>query len=154
MSVSGKGANTEVTYANKSGEDLFCSGVAGSGTLLADMYAYLRTTADPYAAPPAELSAKLLAAMAKGQIGSFMGIVADGDTTRLSAVGEGGGAVLTDGSFTPAALMLCESEDSEYMEIEISAGAGVPAGLGSLDGALAGVGSSGSVARTTGSLGS
>jgi hypothetical protein len=52
---------------------------------------------------------------------------------------------------------VCNSQgldDDPYVEVEISAGAGVPAGLGSLDSALAGIGSSGSVAETTGSLGS
>lgn len=68
------------------------------------------------------------------------------------------GGELTDASFAPAAVIVCwgDGDDSgaNYTEVEVSAGVGVPAGLGSLDAALAGIGSSGSVGKVTSSLGS
>lgn len=60
---------------------------------------------------------------------------------------------LADVSFAPAALAVCVDSADSYVEVEVSAGIGVPAGLGSLDSVLAGLGSSGSVAETTGSMG-
>ncbi|MBB1025562.1 MULTISPECIES: hypothetical protein [unclassified Dietzia] len=152
VSVSGKGANTEISYTNRSGQDLFCIAYGGPGSLLSEMYAVLRTQ-DPDASPPPALEAKVTEALVNGQLGLFTGGVEDGETATLSPGFYDTNATLTDGSFTPSALAICSAGD-EYIEMEISAGAGVPAGLGSLDSALAGLGSSGSVARTTGSLGS
>ncbi|WP_194861851.1 hypothetical protein [Dietzia sp. SYD-A1] len=39
VSVSGKGANTEISYTNRSGQDLFCIAYGGPGSLLSEMYA-------------------------------------------------------------------------------------------------------------------
>lgn len=163
VSVAGKGASTKVTYTNESGRDLFCSGFAGQDRLIADFYSYLQKSDDLDGSDlPAELDVRMLAALTGGKLGMYMGGVEKDKTAVLpSAFGAPGvelppGAVgLTDSSFAPAALILCMNADGgTYMEVEVSAGVGVPAGLGSLDSALAGLGSSGSVAETTGSLGS
>lgn len=157
VSVSGTGENTKVTYDNKSGHDLNCSAFVGKSGLVGDLYAYLRTTDfsnSGITLPPA-LYAAIVEANENGQLGGYGGFVEDGDSTELTP-GAGGtvGGTLTDGSFAPAAVAMCVAIDLTYIEIEVSAGVGVPAGLGSLDAVLTGVGSSGSVAQTAGSLGS
>ena len=161
VSVSGKGEGAKVSYTNKSGQDLFCVAFAGPSALIGDMYDYYRSgdVNDPDDVP-ADLDAAITKAADKGKLGVYAGTVENGKTAGLSD-GFGGTTVdgmLTDSSFNPGALAMCfGSEDDTgigYIEIEVSPGVGVPAGLGSLDGALAGIGSSGSVARTTGSLGS
>lgn len=157
VSVSGKGEATEVTYANNSEHDLFCSGFVGKGRLIADLYDYIKSADVDSALPPTWLE-DLADAAEQGQLGYVAGVVAEGEATELSASAGSGlvDGVLTDDSFSPAAVVVCiaQATDEQYVEVEISAGAGVPAGLGSLDAALAGIGSSGSVAQTTGSLGS
>lgn len=156
VSVSGTGENTKVTYDNKSGHDLYCVAFVGKSGLVGDLYHYLRPIGltDGTTLPPA-LWAAFLEANENGQLGGYGGFVEDGDSTELTP-GAGGtvAGTLTDGSFAPAAVAICDAIDLTYSEIEVSAGVGVPAGLGSLDAALTGVGSLGSVAQTAGSLGS
>lgn len=158
VSVSGTGENTKVTYDNKSGHDLRCSAFVGKSGLVGDLYDYLRTTDFSNAGLPLppELYAAMIEANENGQLGGYGGFVEDGDSTELTPGGGGTvfGGTLTDDSFAPAAVAFCVAVDVTYIEIEVSAGVGVPAGLGSLDAALIGVGSSGSVAQTAGSLGS
>ncbi|MFI8695504.1 hypothetical protein [Dietzia sp. KRD202] len=158
VSVSGKGEATKVTYTNKSGQDLMCYSFVGTGRLVSDLYGYAKKV-DINSALSPSWTARLVEAAGKGQIGYFGGMVENGETAELTEGAIGGvvEGMLTDDSFSPAALTVCSSQgmdDDPYVEVEISAGAGVPAGLGSLDSALAGIGSSGSVAETTGSLGS
>ncbi|MEB8325771.1 hypothetical protein NGF75_07195 [Dietzia kunjamensis] len=158
VSVSGKGEATEVTYTNKSGQDLMCYSFVGTGRLVSDLYGYVKTV-DINSTLPESWTARFVEAASKGQIGFFGGMVENGETAELieGAIGGVVEGTLTDDSFSPAALTVCNSQgldDDRYVEVEISAGAGVPPGLGSLDSALAGIGSSGSVAETTGSLGS
>jgi hypothetical protein len=158
VSVSGKGEATEATYTNKSGQDLMCYSFVGTGRLVSDLYGYVKTV-DINSTLPESWTARFVEAAGKGQIGFFGGMVENGETAELmeGAIGGVVEGTLTDDSFSPAALTVCNSQgldDDPYVEVEISAGAGVPAGLGSLDSALAGIGSSGSVAETTGSLGS
>lgn len=160
VSVSGKGKDTTVSYTNKSGSDLTCLGFAGPSALLGQMYDYYRSVDvnDP-GDVPAALDAAVTKAGAEGKLGIYGGPVENGKTAALSA-GAGGTTVngtLTNRSFAPGALVLCYGADDQgqrFVEVEVTPGVGVPAGLGSLDGALAGIGSSGSVAQTTGSLGS
>lgn len=52
VSVSGKGEATEVTYANNSEHDLFCSGFVGKGRLIADLYDYIKSADVDSALPP------------------------------------------------------------------------------------------------------
>lgn len=158
VAVEGKGAATKVIYTNKSEHNLFCYSFAGPGGLMSDFYNESKK-ADADTEMPTKLEAQLITAMSKGQVGFYAGEVEKGKTVDLTSVAsipgfEGAGAGITDNSFTPAALAICTSESGTHIEVEISAGAGVPAGLGSLDSALAGIGSSGSVAGTFGSLGS
>lgn len=151
VSVSGKGKNAKVTYTNNSGKDLECFGNVGPGGLLFDLLEEGKKTGK-YLDPDGmseELKERIKKARESGQIANFEGDVESGKTTEFAFWDPG----LTDDSFAPAAVALCQSTDG-YVEIEVSPGFGVPAGLGSLDAALTGVGSSGSVARTTGSLGS
>lgn len=151
VSVSGKGKNAKVTYTNDSGKDLECFGNVGPGGLLFDLSEEGKKTGK-YLDPDGmseELKERIKKARESGQIANFEGDVESGKTTEFAFWDPG----LTDDSFAPAAVALCQSTDG-YVEIEVSPGFGVPAGLGSLDAALTGVGSSGSVARTTGSLGS
>ena len=151
VSVSGKGKNAKVTYTNDSGKDLECFGNVGPGGLLFDLLEEGKKTGK-YLDPDGmseELKERIKKARESGQIANFEGDVESGKTTEFAFWDPG----LTDDSFAPAAVALCQSTDG-YVEIEVSPGFGVPAGLGSLDAALTGVGSSGSVARTTGSLGS
>ena len=154
--VSGRGENVEVTYQNESGRDLLCTGYVGKRGLIGDMYDYERS-ADLADGTPSEPDAAVIEALGNGQLGVFGALIEDGESVDLAS---GGGDsyieyLLTDGSFAPVALVKCLGDDSTtYIEIEVSAGVGVPAGLGSLDSALTGLGSSGSVAETTGSLGS
>ena len=151
VSVSGKGKNAKVTYTNNSGKDLECFGNVGPGGLLFDLLEEGKKTGK-YLDPDGmseELKERIKKARESGQIANFEGGVESGKTTEFAFWDPG----LTDDSFAPAAVALCQSTDG-YVEIEVSPGFGVPAGLGSLDAALTGVGSSGSVARTTGSLGS
>ena len=151
VSVSGKGKNAKVTYTNNSGKDLECFGNVGPGGLLFDLSEEGKKTGK-YLDPDGmseELKERIKKARESGQIANFEGDVESGKTTEFAFWDPG----LTDDSFAPAAVALCQSTDG-YVEIEVSPGFGVPAGLGSLDAALTGVGSSGSVARTTGSLGS
>lgn len=156
VAVEGKGAATKVTYTNKSGHDLGCYGFAGPGRLMSDFYNEYKK-ADAGSEMPTKLATQFLSAIVKGQVGFFGGEVGKDKTAVLPSVASLPGydaeeVGITDNSFTPAALTFCMS--GTYTEVEISAGAGVPAGLGSLDSALAGIGSSGSVAGTFGSLGS
>lgn len=151
VSVSGKGKNAKVTYTNNSGKDLECFGNVGPGGLLFELLEEGKKTGK-YLDPDGmseELKERIKKARESGQIANFEGDVESGKTTEFAFWDPG----LTDDSFAPAAVALCQSTDG-YVEIEVSPGFGVPAGLGSLDAALTGVGSSGSVARTTGSLGS
>ena len=163
VSVSGKGATTKVTYTNKSAHDLMCSGFAGQDRLIGDLYTYIKRSGNSGdEGVPAALNARLMAALVEGKMGAYMGGVEKGKSADLGPISglpgmevPPGSAGLTDGSFAPAALVICMNpEGGTYIEVEVSAGVGVPAGLGSLDSALAGIGSSGSVAETTGSLGS
>ncbi|MVZ90165.1 hypothetical protein GQF49_06680 [Microbacter sp. ANSKLAB05] len=163
VSVSGKGEATEVTYTNRSERDLLCTAFAGPDRLIADFYDYTKKTGDTAGVElPTELNLRMLTALTTGKLGMYMGVVEDGQNAVLPSAFDlpglelpDGAVGLTDESFAPAAIALCMNPDGgTYMEVEISAGAGVPAGLGSLDSALAGIGSSGSVAETTGSLGS
>lgn len=161
VSVSGKGADTKVTYTNKSNHDLMCQAFAGPDQLISDVYGYVKKSGDT-GELPTELNLRMVTALTKGQLGFYMGGVEKGKAATLPSafdqpdVGLPTGAVaLTDGSFAPAVLAICTNpEGGTYVELEVSAGIGVPAGLGSLDSALTGLGSSGSVAETTGSLGS
>lgn len=163
VNVEGKGASTKVTYRNESERDLLCTAFAGPDRLIADFYSYTKKTGDTGGAElPAELNLRMLTALTTGKLGLYMGTVDDGQSAVLPSAFDlpglelpDGAVGLTDVSFTPAAMAICMNPDGgEYVEIESSAGAGVPTGLGSLDSALAGLGSSGSVAETTGSLGS
>lgn len=163
VSVSGKGDKTKVTYTNKSDKDLACYAFAGPDRLIADFYSYAKKsgTIDGTDAP-AGLEARMLNAITKGQLGIYGGGVEKGKSADLTPAfdlpGFGlpeGAMALIDDSFAPAAFAMCSNPDGgTYVEVEVSAGVGVPAGLGSLDAALTGLGSSGSVAETTGSLGS
>lgn len=163
VSVSGKGAATKVTYTNKSATDLTCYAFAGPDRLIADFYSVSKKSGSLDGAElPAELEARMLTAFTKGQLGLYGGLVEKGKSEVLVSAADlvgvtlpEGATGLTDGSFSPAALAVCSTPGGgTYLEVEVSAGVGVPAGLGSLDSALAGIGSSGSVAETTGSLGS
>lgn len=161
VSVEGKGAATKVSYTNRSEYDLGCFAYAGPAQLIGDLYGEAKKSGitDDVTA---ELDLRLTTALTKGQLGVYVGIVEKGKTTVLPSVFDGSGVELpegavglTDGSFAPAALTICSIPGgATYSEVEVSAGVGVPAGLGSLDSALTGLGSSGSVAETTGSLGS
>ncbi|KAA0918750.1 hypothetical protein [Dietzia sp. ANT_WB102] len=155
VSVSGKGKNTKISYTNKSGQDLFCSGIAAPGSLISELYNSIRSM-DPNNPGniPEGLDEAMTKAAEQGKVGGYGGVVENGKTVDLTTGYPGGpDFTLTDGSFVPAAVVVCYG-NNEYFEVEVSPGAGVPAGLGSLDSALAGIGSSGSVAKTTGSLGS
>lgn len=169
VSVSGKGKSTKVTYDNKSGKDLYCGAIVGPAEALAVVFdAYKKGDANNGTDQESPVPEELQDTNFEGKIGFFMGLVGSEKTADLKTPAqfyEGAeGAdeiidlypVLTDDSFTPAVLAMCiaQGDDSGYSEIEVSPGVGVPAGLGSLDAALTGIGSSGSVARTTGSLGS
>lgn len=156
VSVSGTGASAKVTYTNRSGQDLSCNGFAGRSDLIGDMYQFARVSGTQGDPPPA-LMLRMATAMERGQIGLYAGMVEDGTSVDLAPIlGQETGMGLTDSSFTPAAMVSCYGMggESDYVEVEVSTGVGVPAVLGSLDGALAGIGSSGSVADITGSLGS
>jgi hypothetical protein len=144
VSATGKGETTRVAYNNRSGQGLVCGVLVGQGRLLSDIYDAIRSSQGAGGIPE-DLSAELALAMDQGRAGILSFAVEDGGT-----------AVVTDGSFIPAAMATCSNLefDPEYVEVELSPGAGVPSGLGSLDAALTGFGSSGSVARTSGSLGS
>lgn len=156
VSVSGRGVDTKVTYTNRSGQGLVCAVLVGPGRLLGDLYDEVRFSSGN-GGIPAELSAELMLAMEQGRVGILSFRVEDGETAvSVAEPGDPGAqAVLTDSSFAPAALATCSNLefDPEYAELTLSPGAGVPSGLGSLDAALTGVGSSGSVAGTMGSLG-
>lgn len=154
--VSGRGENVEVIYKNESGRDLLCTGYVGTRGLIGGVYDHARS-AEFNDGTPSELNAALAEAGENGQLGVFGASIDDGESVDLAS-GDGVTYIeyfLTDSSFAPVALVKCLGDDSTmYIEIEVSAGVGVPAGLGSLDSALTGLGSSGSVAETTGSLGS
>lgn len=161
VSAAGKGATTKVTYTNNSAHDLGCAAIAGPGGLLSELHAVMTDPKYTDETMPKELQDKFSKAAKDGKLGGFSGLVEKGKAAELTA-GEldtsipGGDDLefkLTNDSFAPAALAFCYGETG-YQEVELSAGAGVPAGLGSLDMALTGIGSSGSVANTAGSLGS
>lgn len=169
VSVSGKGENTKVTYTSNAGKDLTCGAIVGPAEALAVVFdAYKKGDANSGTDQESPVPEELQDAKFEGKIGFFMGFVGSEKTADLETPAqfyegvEGADEiidlypVLTDESFTPAVIAMCMTygDDSGYSEIEVSPGVGVPAGLGSLDAALTGVGSSGSVARTTGSLGS
>lgn len=155
-SVSGRGVESTVTYTNRSGQGLVCGVLVGPGRLLGDRYDEVRSSDGE--GIPEYLSAELTLAMEQGRVGILSVVVENGETAvSVAEPGEPGAqAVLTDSSFAPAALATCSNLefDTEYDEVELSPGAGVPSGLGSLDAALTALESSGSVAETTGSLGS
>lgn len=157
VSATGKGETTRVAYNNRSGQGLVCGVLVGQGRLLSDIYDAIRSSQGAGGIPE-DLSAELALAMDQGRAGILSFAVEDGGTAvAVAEPGDPGAqAVLTDGSFIPAAMATCSNLefDPEYVEVELSPGAGVPSGLGSLDAALTGFGSSGSVARTSGSLGS
>ena len=150
VSVSGKGKNAKVTYTNNSGKDLECFGIVGPGGLLFDYLEEVKEagTFIDVNGVSEELKKRMQKAVKDGQIADFEGAVESGKTAEFALEDPR----LIDDSFAPSAVAVCHTDG--YVEMELSAGAGVPAGLGSLDVALVGVGSSGSVARTTGSLGS
>lgn len=163
VSVSGKGDKTKVTYTNKSEHDLMCTAYAGPDRLIADLYSYGKKAGFTEESDiPAELNLRMVTAITKGQLGMYAGGVEKGKSAVLTSAFDlpgvelpDGAVGLTDDSFAPAAIAVCFNPDGgTYVEVEVSAGVGVPAGLGSLDAALTGLGSSGSVAETTGSLGS
>lgn len=170
VSISGMGEDAEVTYTNKSDHDLTCMALVGPGDVIAQLYAMAKSgefdvTTDDEQDVPEEFDE-----LEEGKLGMLMGIVAKGATADLVSPAdffpEGVDIEfpeLTDASFAPAAVAICsaygddEGEDMSvpvYTEIEVTPGAGVPGFLGSLDAGLAGIGSSGSVANVTGSLGS
>lgn len=159
VSVSGRGGDSAVTYTNRSGHDLVCGTYLGPGRLIGDLYDFIRTAPVNTGLPP-ELSARLEVALGQGRVGVLSFLVEDGQTTVTETEPDDpdSGSILSDSSFAPHALAMCTSigeiEEIDYAEVEVSQGAGVPSGLGSLDAALTGLGSSGSVAGTTGSLGS
>lgn len=161
VSVSGKGADTKVTYTNRSDHDLMCQAFAGPDQLISDFYGYAKKSGNTGEAP-AELSLRMMTALTTGQLGFYIGGVEEGKAVTLPSAFDQpelnlppGALAFTDGSFAPAVLAICANpEGGTYVELEVSAGIGVPAGLGSLDMALTGIGSSGSVANTAGSLGS
>ncbi|MDV8001660.1 hypothetical protein [Rhodococcus sp. IEGM 1408] len=152
VSVSGTGATTTVSYTNKSGMDLDCVAYVGKEALMLDVQVAIQLQFSGEALPEGFMD-RLIDAAEQGQLGLVEGVVEDGGTAEFTVAENGLGALLTDGSFSPVAVAICFATGNEYAEVETSVG-GVPAGLGSLDSALTGLGSSGSVARTTGSLGS
>lgn len=145
VSVSGKGTATKVSYTNKSGHDLGCFGYVGEPRLIGKLFKSTDGSFSP------ALQQELATAIEKGRMSFVAGRVENKATAEFGpTVG------LTDKSFGPAALVVCQigNDEVQYAEVEVTPGVGVPAGLGSLDGVLTGIGSSGSVAQTTGSLGS
>ncbi|WP_317813753.1 hypothetical protein [Rhodococcus sp. IEGM 1408] len=135
-----------------------CGTYLGPGRLIGDLYDFIRTMPVNTGLTP-ELSARLEVALQQGRVGVLSFLVEDGQTTvtETGPDGQDSGSILSDSSFDPHALAMCSSigdvEEIDYAEVEVSPGVGVPSGLGSLDAALTGVGSSGSVAETTSSLG-
>lgn len=163
VAVSGKGKATKVTYTNKSEHDLLCYGYVGPVGLISDFYAEAKKSSGTDESMPEGLQKKLGEAAKDGKFGFYGGEVKKDKSAVLESAAsfpvpglEDVELGLTDDSFAPAALTVCSTvgETGFYVEVEVSQGVGVPAGLGSLDAALTGIGSSGSVAETTGSLGS